>query len=316
MADKRTILVCSCENTMTLDAAALAKACRGAAVATSNQLCRAELARYRAAVAAGGALTVACTQEAPLFTEVAAETATGAALTFVNIRETAGWSSDANRAGPKIAALLAAAAEPVPDVPFVTLTSEGAVVIYGRDAAVLEAAALLKDHLDVTVMLTGADAVAPPPTTDFAVVKGTIRQATGHLGAFALTIDGHAAPAPSSRDALRFGAGKNGVDWRCDIVLDLAGVPPLFQAADLRDGYLRADPRDPAAVLRAVLKARDLVGNFDKPRYITFTDDLCAHSRSRIVGCRRCLDLCPTGAIAPAGDHVAIDPQVCAGCGQ
>ncbi len=90
----------------------------------------------------------------------------------------------------------------------------------------------------------------------------------------------------------------------------------MFPAADLREGYLRADPGDPAAVLRAVLKARDLTGTFDKPRYITFTEDLCAHSRSRIVGCRRCLDLCPTGAITPAGDHVAIDAQICAGCGQ
>jgi ferredoxin len=69
-------------------------------------------------------------------------------------------------------------------------------------------------------------------------------------------------------------------------------------------------------VLKAVLKARDLVGTFDKPRYIDFTADLCAHSRSRIVGCRRCLDLCPAGAIAPVGDHVAIDAKICAGCGQ
>jgi ferredoxin len=84
----------------------------------------------------------------------------------------------------------------------------------------------------------------------------------------------------------------------------------------LRDGYLRADPNDPAAVLRAVLKARDLTGTFDKPRYIAFAEDLCAHSRSKIVGCRRCLDLCPTGAITPAGDHVVIDPYICAGCGQ
>jgi ferredoxin len=35
-----------------------------------------------------------------------------------------------------------------------------------------------------------------------------------------------------------------------------------------------------------------------------------------IVVCNRCLFLCPTGAIAPAGDHVAIDAFVCAGCGQ
>ena len=90
----------------------------------------------------------------------------------------------------------------------------------------------------------------------------------------------------------------------------------MFSAADLREGYLRAEPGDAAAVLKAVLKARDLVGTFDKPRYITFTENICAHSRSGIVGCNRCLDLCPTGAIAPAGDHVAIDTQICAGCGQ
>jgi ferredoxin len=59
-----------------------------------------------------------------------------------------------------------------------------------------------------------------------------------------------------------------------------------------------------------------MTGTFDKPRYINFHEDLCAHSRSKIVGCRRCLDLCPTGAITPNGDHVAIDPQICAGCGQ
>ena len=31
-----------------------------------------------------------------------------------------------------------------------------------------------------------------------------------------------------------------------------------------------------AAVLRAVLKARELTGSFDKPRYITFAERLCA----------------------------------------
>jgi ferredoxin len=148
------------------------------------------------------------------------------------------------------------------------------------------------------------------------VVQGTIRSATGHLGAFALVVDDYAVPAPSSRGVLAFGAAKNGAQSRCDIVLDLTGGTPLFTASDLRDGYLRADPNDPTALLKSVLKARDLVGSFDKPRYITFTEDICAHSRSQIVGCNRCLDLCPTGAITPAGNHVAIDGFICAGCGQ
>jgi ferredoxin len=99
-------------------------------------------------------------------------------------------------------------------------------------------------------------------------------------------------------------------------VLDVSGGVPLFSAADLRDGYLRADPGDRAAILHEVLRARNLVGDFGKPRYVSFAAHLCAHSRSGIVGCRRCLDLCPTGAITPDGDRVAIDANICAGCGQ
>ena len=316
MADQpRTIIVCSCEDTMPLDVGAVRKGCK-ASVLSAGQLCRAELDRFRAAAAGDHDLTIACTQEAPLFSEVATAAGREAAITFANIRETAGWSKDAAGAGPKMAALLAAAAEPLPEIPFISITSEGVVLVYGRGKQALEAGQLLKDHLDVTVMITRPDDLSPPRVTEFPVVKGRIRQARGHIGAFELVIDDYASPAPSSRGALTFGQPKNGAVSRCDLVLDLSGAPALFQAADLRDGYLRADPGDPAAVLKAVLKARDLVGTFDKPRYVTFSEDLCAHSRSKIVGCHRCLDLCPTGAIAPNGDHVAIDAQICAGCGQ
>ena len=317
MAERpQTVILCSCEDTMPLDAGAVGRGCRGAKIETAGQLCRAELARFRAAVATGAPLTIGCTQEAPLFTEVAQESKTETDLTFVNVRETAGWSNEAADAGPKMAALIAAAAEKAPEFPFVTLNSEGVILIYGRDEQAIEAANLLKDHLDVTVMITKPAALTPGRVNEFPVVKGTIRSAKGHLGAFEIVVDDFAAAAPSSRGALTFGDARNGAVSRCDIMLDMSGGAPLFTAHDLRDGYLRADPGDPAAVLRAVLKARDLTGTFDKPRYIAFTEELCAHSRSRIVGCRRCLDLCPTGAIEPAGNHVAIDANICAGCGQ
>jgi ferredoxin len=215
-----------------------------------------------------------------------------------------------------MAALLAAAAEPMPAVPVVGLESEGVILIYGRDESALEAAGLLKEHLDITVLLKPPADVQPPRSTEFPVVRGIVRAAKGHLGAFELTVDDFAQPAPSSRAALAFGDARNGAQSKCDVILDLTGDSPLFSAAELREGYLRADPKHPAAVLRAVLKARDLVGTFEKPRYVAFDAGLCAHSRSRIVGCTRCLDLCPAGAIAPAGDHVAIDAEICAGCGQ
>ena len=310
----KTILMCSCEDTMRLDTAAVKRGCRNSEIATFRQLCRAELDQFRNAAKAEGSLTVGCTQEAPLFSDEAGERAER--IDFVNLRETAGWSTGGARAGPKMAALLAATTEPAPDFPLVNLSSEGVILIYGRDESAVEAGTLLADHLDVTVMIAGPAQITPPAVTSFPIVEGTIRNAKGHFGAFELTIDDYAAPRPSSRDALIFEAHRNGATSRCDLVLDLSGGLPLFAAHDLRDGYLRADPRDPSAMLRAVLKARDLVGSFDKPKYINFTAELCAHSRSKITGCHRCLDLCPTSAITPDGDHVRISAEICAGCGQ
>jgi ferredoxin len=310
----KTILICSCEDTMRLDMTAIRRGCRNCEITAFHQLCGAELDRFREAASAEEQLTVACTQQAPLFTDEAGERA--GRVDFVNLRETAGWSSEGAGAGPKMAALLAAASIPAPDPAFVNLVSDGVILIYGRDEAAIEAGRLLADHLDVTVMLGAADQIAPPATTVFPIVKGTVRQARGHFGAFELAIDDYAPPRPSSRDHFVFATPRSGATSRCDLVLDLSGGTPLFPAHDLRDGYLRADPGNPAAVLRAVLKARDLIGSFDKPKYIDFTAELCAHSRSRLTGCRRCLDLCPTGAITPGGDHVSIDAEVCAGCGQ
>jgi len=312
---ERHILVCSCEDTMPQAAAAVRRACPGAKVSEGRQFCRAELERFRTAAQGGEPLIVSCTQEAPLFGEVAAELGVPAPA-FVNIRETAGWSSEAREALPKMAALLAAAAEPTPATPVVALKSDGVALLYGKDERIIEAAQLLKEHLDITVLLMPGAAPAPPRVTEFPVVRGFIRNAKGALGGFEVTVDGYATPQPSSRDELIFGPTRDGAVSRCDLIIDLSGGAPLFPAADLRDGYLRADPGDAAAVLRLVMKARDLTGEFEKPRYISFHEELCAHSRASIVGCHRCLDLCPTGAIAPAGNHVAIDAAICAGCGQ
>src|ERR1043166_6595605 len=187
----RTILLCSCDDTMSPEAARVGRVCRGASIGSAHQLCRAELERFRAAAAQGGPLTVGCTQEAPLF----AETAPDADIVFANIRETAGWSADAAAAGPKIAALIAAAAEPMPPT-LVSLESEGVILIYGREEKAVEAAGLLKDRLDVTVLLTKPGDIAPPRVTDVPIVTGTIIAAKGHLGAFELTIDGYATALP------------------------------------------------------------------------------------------------------------------------
>lgn len=311
----RTILTCTCEGTMSVDEKSLGRAgCAGDP--SAHQLCRANLDRFRSALALGQPVTVGCTQEAPLFSEIAGTEAPDVPVSFVNIRETAGWTTDAAHSGPKMAALIAAA-DVVP-APFgmTSLESKGVTLILGRDAAALEAANALADQLDITVLLLPGSKVAPPRQTKFPVLLGAIRSATGHLGKFVLTVDSYAVPAPSSRDTLRFGDTRDGATSRADVVIDLTGGTPLFSAHDLRPGYFRCDPRDPRAVADVVARAGQMVGTFDKPVYIDFGADLCAHSRNGITGCTRCLSLCPTGAIMPDGDSVIIDPAICAGCGQ
>lgn len=231
---------------MPLDPAAIARGC-AADITQVNQLCGLELDRFKQALASGSPITIACTQEAPLFREVA-ESSPQAQLTFVNIRETGGWSKDAAAAGPKAAALIAAAGEDMPPISLVTLESTGVVLIYGRDEVAIEAAQRLADRLDITVLLSRPGDVTPRRTNEFPVLKGTIRNARGHLGQFELAIDDYALPMPSSRAKLVFGSSRDGATSACDLILDLSGGNPLFPAHDLRPGYLRADPRDRAAV--------------------------------------------------------------------
>jgi hypothetical protein len=255
----RKVLVCDCGATMTIDAEGLARAC-GAREAPSvhRALCRGEIAAFERAIAEGPVL-VGCTQEAPLFTATAP---TGADLAFVDIRERAGWGRDADKAGAKIAALIAEAAVAVPPPPAVSFESRGVTLVYGRDEAALEAARRLAPRLDVTVLLDGSHEVMPPRLIEVPISRGRIVAATGHLGAFEVTIDGHAAMDPSARTMLAFGPARDGVT-RCDLLLDLSGGAPLFPAHRTRDGYLRPDPGDPAAVARALFDLTDLVGTFD-----------------------------------------------------
>src|SRR5262249_13670019 len=157
-----------------------------------------------------GALSIACTQEAPLFEEVAAAAGRSTPITYVNVRETAGWSREASRTGAKMAALMAAAAEEMPPVPLVEAESAGLILSYGRAARAIEAGKLWQAHLDVTVLTKPPADIAAGHNTEFPVVRGTIRTVRGHFGGFELSVDGFAQPAPSSRGKLAFGPGRDG----------------------------------------------------------------------------------------------------------
>ena len=81
---------------------------------------------------------------------------------------------DTASAGPTMAALRAVAAEPVPDIAFVSVDSNGVVLIYGRDEAAIEAGTLLADHLDVTVVIARPRNLRLPRDADFPVVQSIL----------------------------------------------------------------------------------------------------------------------------------------------
>ena len=316
------VLVCDCGATMDIDGAKLEKACSaagGCTVATS--LCRDQIDRYEAALEAtdGASLIVACTQETAVFSSVA-EDLGKPVPDFVNIRELAGWSEDSGTL-PKMAALLRMAAEPDTPARSLTLTSTGRCLIYADGArgngveAAMELAGALKDSLGVTVMITNAGDDILAGGDSGMVTRGTIRTATGHFTAFDLVIDGFAAAHPSSRSFVTFDDPQDEVESGCDLIIDITGGTPLFTGWEKRDGYLRADAEDRLRLKQLAAEAAEMIGEFEKPIYVEYDADLCAHSRNSLTGCSRCLDVCPAGAITTAGDTVAIDPAICGGCG-
>lgn len=300
---------------MPVDGAALATALgRAEAFEVHHHLCRSQLGRLTDAAAGGDDIVVACRQEEALFAEIAGEQQNPPQLTTLDIRETAGWSRDAGKAAPKMAALLAQAMLPAPDVPVLSLDSGGRCLIIGDAPQALEAAARLNSILEVTVLVDGGDVLLPLPA-GITLLRGRIERLQGYLSAFKAFFEDVAMPRPSARRGLEFEAPRARLEAEFDCVIDLRGMSALLQAPEKRDGYLKPDPGDPLAVERALFDAAQLVGRFEKPRYVHFDESLCAHSRSNRVGCHRCLDHCPTGAIVPNGDYVAVDPGVCAGCG-
>ena len=352
----KTLKLCNCNKTMSLDAKALGKALQaGAPLTVHSGLCRRESGAYQASLNDPD-VVVACTQEAALFNELHGEAGGAASVRFVNIRETAGWSDDASRATPKIAALLALVDVPEPEpVPTVSFRSAGQMLVIGQADVALAWAERLADQLQVNVLITGdAGRAELALERRYPVYSGSDVSLTGYLGAFeaswqqANPIDLElctrcnacitACPesaigysyqvdldkCQSHRKCVAACGTIGAIDFerkdrvrsdRFDLVLDLS-TSPLIKVSQPPQGY-RAPGGDPLEQALAVIQLVSMVGEFEKPRFFAYKESICAHSRAQIVGCRRCIDLCSTQAIASdvEGSRITVEPHLCMGCG-
>ncbi len=351
--ESKTLKLCSCNGTIALDPRRLAEALKTKQPLTVHrELCRKEAGAFQSALADPDVI-VACTQEAPLFAELASAAQSQARISFLNIREAAGWSSEGKDAGPKIAALLAAAALPEPEpVPEVTYKSGGQLLIIGPSEAAIDWAERLSGELEVRVLMTRAQAGELPPERKYPVWSGRVTKLSGWLGAFEVewqqenpidldictrcnacvracpenaidfTYQINLDKCKGHRECVKACGAIGAVDFsrtatarteRFDLVLDLSREP-LIRLHDLPQGYA-APGADPLAQALAVRKLEALVGEFEKPRFTQYRERICAHSRSGKIGCTKCLDVCSTGAIHADGDYVRVEPHLCAGCG-
>jgi len=323
---------------MAVDAKALAGALkRDAAPAVATELCRKHVSSFEAAIRSGDDVLVACTQEAPLFAEVHKELGATGEIRFVNIRETAGWSEDAKRAAPKMAALLALADVAAPEpVPVVSYASSGQLLVMGPAGAALDWAERLSTQLDVTVLVTGDTLSAELPTERrYPVYSGGDVKLRGHLGAF--QVAWQQANPIDLEVCTRCGAcakacPEQAIDWSFQIDLERCrahrscvaacgdiraidfdraekgredrfdlvldlSTPPLLRMSQPPQGYF-APGRDPLEQALAASQLLKLTGEFEKPRFFAYHERICAHSRAEIVGCTRCIDVCSTAAIS------------------
>ena len=351
--EDKTLKLCNCNKTIPIDAVALARALKSAAPITVHaDLCRKEIEHFTSALK-DDVCVIGCTQEAPLFAELAEQSGAKAALKFVNIREAAGWSAEGTWATPKIAALLALADAPEPEpVPGIGFNSGGHVLIIGPAEAALDWAERLSAELEVSVLITRGSGGELPAQRRYPVWSGKPESVSGWLGAFDVAWEQvnpidldlctrcnaciRACPESaidysyqidmdkcrSHRQCVKACAGIGAIDFsrvesarseRFDLVLDLSREP-LMRSAQPPQGYL-APGADPLEQAFAAAKLQALVGEFEKPRFVTYNERICAHGRSGKVGCTNCIDTCSTGAISSAGQKIVVEAHVCAGCG-
>lgn len=208
-------------------------------------------------------------------------------------------------AAARTATAAAAKTVPVPEPQWVAFTSRGVVLVTGNWARATSSLTSFRDLVRVVAFVPDAPADTVVPS-NVRMIAAPILSLAGHLGRFSAT------SVPIKGEPVDAGRFSWNEDRHFDFVLDLNEVPLVSREIGPY-GYFA--PRTVDETAAAVAQIREHPSTRRKPRYFDYRATLCAHGAAGKVGCTRCLDACPAGAITSAGDKVAFDPFLCHGCG-
>ena len=220
-------------------------------------------------------------------------------------------SANTRNGQARAAALTVAAATETVPAGIVPYDSAGTLLILGDEPQALAAALRCKqlENISPTVVIPGPDAepagIERRDLDEITLLRAAVANLGGYLGAFQLTL----AAADSDRVINEVTRGRQ----LFDLVLDLT-TPAFINSQLLPPGYF-APGNDDAALQQALDEIPSLVGEFEKPQYFHYNASICAHGRSGMTACTRCLDACPTDAITSLGDTIEVNTGLCQGAG-
>ena len=221
---------------------------------------------------------------------------------------------DTPRQVARIEAIAAAMATRQSTTPLVGYHSTGVVLIIGPEPYALSVVEELLDKATVVVLATDVADLSKSGVVDqrdidghtIPVLRARAVDVLGHLGSFNVKVE-FGGEAHDLAGLLNLSGG------HFDIVLDLSRQP--FISLELPPPGYFAPGTNRERIAQMLEEIGGLSGAFEKPQYVRYNAEICAHGARGITGCTRCVDHCPAGAIASIGEWIEVDAHRCHGMG-
>lgn len=181
------------------------------------------------------------------------------------------------------------------------------VLVIGNDQRINHVVNQLTSSMNITILVYKNESEFDPKSLakNITVSYGYLSYLSGHLGDFTaeLTVKDQTVNLAQIHNQKRNSF---------DLVIDLSDKP-MISSSLLPFGYF--SPKDDLELENVLVSVSEMVGDFEKPKFFEYNEDICAHGNSGLEACKRCIDACPADAITSIKDAIQVDPFLCQGGG-